>query len=192
MKKKPIKNINGILHYQCNICHRYLPKDNFYKDIRSHLGITSSCKYCHTQTTIRTRNKENHSLCNKLYMQRKSLEIKTKYVVPSEPNEVWKQIIDCEDYFVSNLGRVKSKKWGKEILLKQFVTLKGYYTVNINSKTKRVHRLVAMAFLPNPLKLAEVNHKDENKSNNALSNLEWCNRQYNMSYGTWKERRKRP
>lgn len=52
------------------------------------------------------------------------------------------------------------------------------------SKTVFVHRIVAMAFLPNPENLPCINHKDEDKTNNFLENLEWCTHQYNMAYGT--------
>ena len=55
-------------------------------------------------------------------------------------------------------------------------------------KTCSVHRLVAETYLPNPAGLPEVNHIDEDKSNNALSNLEWCTREYNINFGTGKER----
>lgn len=51
-----------------------------------------------------------------------------------------------------------------------------------------VHRLVAKAFLPNPYDFAEVNHKDENKFNNCVENLEWCSRKYNKNYGTGAKR----
>jgi hypothetical protein len=62
----------------------------------------------------------------------------------------------------------------------------GYITVilykNYKIKALRVHRLVAEAFIPNPDNLPEVNHKDENPMNNEVSNLEWCNRSYNINY----------
>lgn len=68
----------------------------------------------------------------------------------------------------------------------------GYESVKILCDGKRkhfkIHRLVAMAFLPNPQNLPEVNHKDENPSNNCVDNLEWCSHRYNMNYGTVKER----
>lgn len=69
---------------------------------------------------------------------------------------------------------------------------KGYPQVSLHkngiSKTKSVHQLVAEAFIPNPKGFLEVNHKDENKSNNESSNLEWCTHKYNMNHGTLKER----
>lgn len=62
-------------------------------------------------------------------------------------------------------------------------------TVQIFGKNKHVHRLVAEVFLENPLDLPQVNHKDENKKNNCVENLEWCNSLYNVRYGTGQKRR---
>ena len=61
---------------------------------------------------------------------------------------------------------------------------------SINGKYKRelIHRLVALTFIDNPDNLPCVNHKDENKENNVVSNLEWCSRSYNINYGTRNER----
>jgi len=62
----------------------------------------------------------------------------------------------------------------------------GYLAVNLilNGKTKHyyIHRLVAEAFIPNPDSLREVNHKDTNKHNNCVDNLEWCDRRYNLQH----------
>lgn len=96
--------------------------------------------------------------------------------------EIWKTITGYEDYQVSNLGRVKSLKRGKEKILKNLDRGNGYFYIELNRKKYSVHRLVAEAFLENPENLPQINHKDENKQNNCVSNLEWCSSQYNMTY----------
>ena len=77
-------------------------------------------------------------------------------------------------------------------LLSYFTTNKGYIAVHLYKDSKQfnksLHRLVAEAFVPNPDNLPEVNHKDECKTNNLPSNLEWCDHQYNLTYGGRLER----
>ena len=118
--------------------------------------------------------------------------------------EFWKNIKDYENlYQGSNLGRVRSfDRWVKGRngslrfckgrILKPGINGRGYLQVDLckNGKVKKflVHRLVAEAFLPNPDNLPEVNHKDENKQNNNVENLEWCDRTHNVNYGTAIER----
>jgi len=113
--------------------------------------------------------------------------------------EIWKDIEGYEGrYQVSNLGRIKSflhvgVRKDVEILddyshiIKPVHDACGYCNVrlrrNDKGKTVKVHRLVAIAFIPNPNNLPEINHKDEDKDNNCVSNLEWCDRIYNMQYG---------
>ena len=105
--------------------------------------------------------------------------------------EVWKNIDDR--YSVSNLGQVKSNYANKEKILKPFFNKYGYLMVDIRHPNTRksisVHRLVAMAFIPNPDNLKEVNHKDEDKTNNCVDNLEWCDTKYNCNYGTRNQRK---
>ena len=111
-------------------------------------------------------------------------------------NEIWKDIDGYEGlYQVSNLGRVKSLNYlhtGKERNLKPGTDGSGYRFVGLykNGKTRLfyIHRLVAKAFIPNPDGKLEVNHKDENKTNNCVDNLEWMTRQENNNYGTRNER----
>lgn len=108
-----------------------------------------------------------------------------------DSNEVWKSIDGFPNYLVSNLGRVKSLSFnhsGKERILKPSFNHNGYLRISLTNekgkKTFKVHRLVALAFIPNPDNLPQVNHKDENKQNNNVDNLEWCSPKYNSNYGT--------
>lgn len=106
--------------------------------------------------------------------------------------EIWKNIDNYDDYQVSNFGRVKSFKKGKERILKPSVAGRGYLFVvlckNGIRKEMLIHRLVANAFIQNPDNLPCVNHKDENKQNNHVDNLEWCDAKYNLNYGTRNQR----
>lgn len=117
--------------------------------------------------------------------------------------EEWRDIKDFEGvYQVSNYGRIKScdrtvekhyrngvlvKCQIKEKVIRHFTNNKGYSVIRLykNRKCyhKLIHRLVAEHFIPNPNEYLEVNHKDENKRNNRVDNLEWCNRRYNNNYG---------
>ena len=106
--------------------------------------------------------------------------------------EIWKDIEGYEGlYQVSNMGRVKSlnyRRTGKEEILKGVDYGEGYLYVSLwkNGKVKqcRINRLVAQAFLENPQNLPEVNHKNEDKNDNSIENLEWCSKSYNINYGT--------
>lgn len=113
-------------------------------------------------------------------------------------NETWKDIAGYEGlYQVSNKGNVRGidrkNSRGtcvKGKILKVKVNRFGYSEVTLSkqgtTKTLKVHRIVAFAFVKNPneIKMTQVNHKDENKLNNTAENLEWCDAKYNVNYGT--------
>ena len=105
--------------------------------------------------------------------------------------EIWKKINSLEDkYEVSNLGNVKSIYNNRNLTIQHNQTGYCYVVTSVNGKRKNklVHRLVAEAFLENPKNYPQVNHKDENKRNNNVDNLEWCTAEYNCNHGTFKER----
>ena len=112
-------------------------------------------------------------------------------------SEEWRDIKGYEGlYQVSNLGRVRSLNCrghkGCIGILTPRLDGKGYEMVALYKEGKarntKVHRLVAQAFIPNPNNYPQVNHKDENKTNNDVKNLEWCTNEYNHNYGTRNER----
>lgn len=110
--------------------------------------------------------------------------------------EIWKALPGVPGVEVSTLGRVRAldrvtssetyTRFTKGRVLKQSNNISGYMYVSIKAYgkyfNKRVHRLVAQTFLPNPNDLPEVNHKDNNPLNNNASNLEWCTHEYNIAY----------
>lgn len=110
-----------------------------------------------------------------------------------DDGRIWKDIKGYENlYQVSNDGLVRTSHKGLWEILSAGRTKHGYYNVLLHKggkrKNERVHRLVASAFIPNPNNYPYINHKDENPSNNHVDNLEWCTAEYNINYGTCKER----
>ena len=119
-------------------------------------------------------------------------------------NEVWKPVVGYEGFYeVSDCGRVRSvehviirKNGATRPIRSKFIhvtTMPNRYLQVMLYKDKKhkhayIHRLVAEAFIPNPMNLTEINHKDENQQNNHADNLEWCDRKYNVNYGTAKDR----
>ena len=113
--------------------------------------------------------------------------------------EIWRDIKGYEGlYQVSNMGRVKAleridnkKRRLKERML-AFSPSNGYKVVHLYKngvqKSFSVHRLVGEAFIPNPKNEPCINHRDENKLNNNVDNLEWCTQKYNNNYGTHNKR----
>ena len=121
-------------------------------------------------------------------------------LIELDMDEIWKDIEESEGvYQVSSLGRVRStdrtvirQNGRKQIIygtiIKQQTNERDYKYVSLRLNKKKtvklVHRLVAKAFIQNPYNYPQVNHKDENPSNNNVNNLEWCTAKYNMNYGT--------
>ena len=108
--------------------------------------------------------------------------------------EEWRDIKGYEGkYKISSYGKVKSLKYKDEKILRPSYDKDGYKQVILynDGKGKKwfIHRLVAIHFLPNPNNLPQVNHKDEDKANNAVENLEWCTCKYNINHGTAKNKR---
>lgn len=114
-------------------------------------------------------------------------------------NEIWKPVPEFEGrYEVSTEGRVRSwvnnygNRRNEPKILNPRNDRDGYSKVALCNKGKMnnflVHRLVAMTFIQNPLNLPCINHKDEDKTNNRIDNLEWCDRKYNNNYGSRNER----
>lgn len=111
--------------------------------------------------------------------------------------ELWRPF---NNYEVNTVGKVMNSKTGR--ILNPFINRHGYVIVDLwnNNKKKHyaVHRLVGMVFPDlvdwtedakgRPFEELEINHKDENKENNCVDNLEWCGRVYNNNYGTHNER----
>ena len=115
--------------------------------------------------------------------------------------EIWKDIKGYEGrYQVSNKGRVRSfvnrDKSNPCIIRKPVPDRRGYSTVVLwigsHNRCLKIHRLVAEAFIENPMNYPQVNHKDEDKTNNAVENLEWCDNKYNNTYHDIQKRKTIP
>lgn len=105
--------------------------------------------------------------------------------------EEWREIEGFPNYRISSNGRIKSlnyNKTGCEKILTSHRLNNGYLGINLYDSSRKscnllIHRLVAMAFIPNPNGYKIINHKDESRDNNSIGNLEWCNHKYNLNYG---------
>lgn len=168
----------------CVRCGKKKDLSEFRLNNRTKDGYTASCKEClnHKQNEVKAER----------------IKAKGPVLVLDLPNEIWKPIPGFNGYEASSLGRIKissqrkSLKGGdvmsNERVLTPQLTYQGYLSVGIKGYPRFVHRLVALAFVPNPYNYPIVNHKDENKSNPLPENLEWCDTQYNINYGTARER----
>jgi hypothetical protein len=163
--------------------------------------LTSTlCKKCRSESNKKAYLKR---VPNAYFWEKKSKIKKIKTgLISSVKSEIWKDVVGYSgSYMVSNFGRVKSlsrdvpfiNRWGQECiriicekLLNQSTSHKGYARVHLHNavKTKAfsVHRLVCIAFLANEYKYPSINHKDGNKLNNKIDNLEWCSHSQNQNH----------
>jgi hypothetical protein len=100
---------------------------------------------------------------------------------------IWKEIDGFKGYYINRVGEVKSTKGKQDIILKPYIDKDGYRVYSFRKpggkkKAMKEHRLVAIAFIPNPKNLKIVNHKNGIKDDNRVSNLEWCTAKYNTQH----------
>lgn len=141
-----------------------------------------------------------HKLCDEGYLIYNRTKGGHRIIARSSVNQLlnwqneYKVIPGFSDYTISEYGDIRKIK-GKQAprTMPPSIRFDGYYEVALRGDDGKrhyicVHRLVALTYIPNPMNLPQVNHKDENKLNNHISNLEWCTVEYNCNYGTRNQR----
>jgi hypothetical protein len=178
LNKKPIqKNLNYIPVYKIDKISNII--------IEKFDSISHAALWIIDNNLSKIRDKNRNSICivsskicavanNKRNF---AYNFRWRYIINNESiiNENWKEIpfeiLGKNNYFVSDLGRFKNNK---NIIKTNYSNDSGYIRIAINKKLYLLHRLIALTFLENPQNKEFVNHKDGNKLNNSLSNLEWA------------------
>ena len=171
MQRIEHKIIDGVEHKWCGRCKRWLPLDCFCKNKAKWDGLQERCSECKA---------EHHQKKKGLYAGIREGRRMYGNVV-----EQWRNCTENPNYEVSSFGRVRNKS---TLLVREQVRSKnGYMTVMFNMSGKNVlfyvHRLIASAFIDNHKNLETVNHKDHNRQNNCIWNLEWCSNKENVQHG---------
>lgn len=161
------------------------PLTNFYKCKRNVSdGLMSYCKKCFMKHYTAPRNKAEH-LAKQIAKNKRG-----PIALADLPGEVWKDIegYDYIQYKISSAGRVKRvDNMGEKLMSPHLNKVLNYWQVNLTMEFRTtqheyVHRLLAKAFIPNPLGYTDVNHKDGVRHNNDLTNLEWCSPKMNTHH----------
>lgn len=143
------------------------------------------CKICHKLKKITDFYKPTVCTCKKCTCEKNTQKVidRNLKAYPDIDGEIWKQMTGYEGkYMVSNLGRIRSLLNGSKFygILKPAIHKGGYLRVRLyDNKSLLVHRLVAQTFIPNPKNKATVNHKNGNKKDNRVENLEWATQKEN-------------
>jgi len=131
---------------------------------------------------IYRKMEEINNIQNNLKEKRQTNDYQYNLICAKIGFEIWKKIDGYDNYSVSNLGNVRNDMTNR--ILKAIIDVHGYYTVNLynncHRKKHKIHRLVALAFIPNVENKECVDHKDNDKVNNKLENLRWATHQENV------------
>ena len=166
MQRIEHKIIDGVEHKWCGRCKRWLPLDSFGKNRIKWDGKQERCSECRAEHHKSTYIPKPRAQKPKKSKKKNSL---------LEDDNVWVTIAEFPNYQINADGKVRSRKDGKEKI--KSVSKRGYWvmTMRKNGKTflRTLHRMLAIAFIPNPENKPEINHIDGNKKNCSLDNLEW-------------------
>lgn len=159
----------------CSKCKLAKDLDCFHNNFSRKDGKHSWCKVCLSPVLKKNKNEK--------YGRKRLALIKQRQTSwKNLPNEEWRKVVGFEElYEVSNLGRLRAIKYGpvkKAVCLHSF----GYMYCGLQGKTFFFHRIIAEAFIPNPNNYPQINHINGIRSDNTLSNLEWCTAQQNMQH----------